>query len=173
MPSGMPGQVAHGFAGGIAGRRYRHPPTVLGKTATHRASRPSAPEACRFPCPLVQCRSPEPGRTLLSTQFCSFVAPPKYDLQSACMGAIESRPRRRSSSSRLPANGGSSWSTTSASAGACHAAHASGLTSRLASWVSMASARLSSSRLKYNIFCSSRRSNWPANAAAVPYAAIS
>ena len=79
MPSGMPGQVVHGFAGGIAGRRYRQPPIVLGKTATHRASRPSALEACRFPCPLVRCRIPEPGRTWLSKLLCSFVAPPRYD----------------------------------------------------------------------------------------------
>ncbi|MDB5636965.1 MAG: hypothetical protein JWP51_1873 [Bradyrhizobium sp.] len=53
------------------------------------------------------------------------------------------------------------------------AATASRLTSRLASWVSRASARFSSSRLRCSIFCSSRRPSWPASAAAVPYAAIS
>jgi hypothetical protein len=175
-PSGMRGQVVLGFAGGTAGRHCRHLPFAYGKAATHRASKPSALEGCRVA--LVQCHIPEPGRTLLSKQFCSFVAPtcsfapPRYDLRSACIGAIW---RAAPAGDRHPAY---SWRMTAhhglrQARQACHAANASGFTSRLASWVSMASARRSSSRLKCNIFCSSRRSNWPASAAAVPYAAIS
>jgi hypothetical protein len=176
-PSGMRGQVVLGFAGGTAGRHCRHLPFAFGKAATHRASKPSALEGCRVA--LAQCHILEPGRTLLSKQFCSFVAPtcsfaaPRYDLRSACIGAIGERPPQEIDTCLLLANDRPSRSAASASAGACHAANASGFTSRLASWVSMASARRSSSRLKCNIFCSSRRSNWPASAAAVPYAAIS
>jgi len=77
------------------------------------------------------------------------------------------RPRRR------PATKRGSFSALFALTKDFQAATASGFTSRLASWVSRASIRLSSSRLRCNIFCSSRRSNWPASAAAVPYAAIS
>ena len=80
-PSGMRGQVVPGFAGGIAGRHCRHLPFAFGKAATHRASKPSALEACRIA--LAPCHIPEPRRKLLSKRFCSFVAPPRYDLRSA------------------------------------------------------------------------------------------
>ena len=80
-PSGMRGQVVPGFAGGIAGRHCRHLPFAFGKAATHRASKPSALEGCRIA--LAPCHIPEPGRKLLSKRFCSFVAPPRYDLRSA------------------------------------------------------------------------------------------
>ena len=149
-PSGMFGQVGRGFAGDTAGRRYRHPPIAVGKAATHPASKHCALEECRSP--LAHCCIPGPMRKLRSRKFCSFVpprcwfAPPRHVLRSVCLGGQQKL---------------------------FQAASASGFTSRLASWVSSASARFSSSRLRCNIFCSSRRSNWPASAAAVPYAAIS
>jgi hypothetical protein len=80
-PSGMRGQVVPGFAGGIAGRHGRHLPFAFGKAATHRASKRSALEGCRIA--LAPCHIPEPWRKLLSKRFCSFVAPPRYDLRSA------------------------------------------------------------------------------------------
>jgi hypothetical protein len=75
MPCGMPGQVVHGFAGGIAGRRYRPPPVDFGKTATHRASKPAVLAACLVWSPLAHCNIPKPARKWLSKQLCSLFPP--------------------------------------------------------------------------------------------------
>jgi hypothetical protein len=75
MPCGMPGQVVHGFAGGIAGRRYRPPPVDFGKTATHRASKPAVLAACLVRSPLAHCNIRRPARKWLSKQFCSLFPP--------------------------------------------------------------------------------------------------
>jgi hypothetical protein len=99
-PSGMPDQDAHGSAGGIAGRRCRHPPFAFCKAATHRANTRRVLVACRFRSPPMHCNILKPARRRSSRQLCSFCSSTRC---SALAGAKASRTTPRAENFKRPA----------------------------------------------------------------------